>query len=212
MINSNNQIKLKLILLLPLLISMGFVGFYSISNANQKDNLELNQVGTGIGLFPNMGYASIDIDGTTITGYTSISSISGIDISDGFIEFFTYRHEIKTGDSGDVTRVSARITAGPITITKRIDQATPLLAQGLIQNSLVEGFILFFWRDPDTGLTIEAFKVTFTQGRIISLRTFTVVGEGVSQIVEEVSFSYNILSWQDLQTSTEFEYSWSESA
>ena len=190
---------------------MVFVGFYNLSNANQNDSLQLNQVGEGNSLFPVMGYASIEIDGTQLSGFTSTSQIGDIDVSSDFIEFFTYRHDFSRGEV-DGTRVSGRVSVGPITITKRIDQTTPLLAQGLIQNSLAEGYFLFLTVDQNSGQTIAAFKVAFQQGRVISLRTFTVVGDSGSQLVEEVSFAYQTLIWEDLQNGVTFEYNWQTDA
>ncbi|MCE7735341.1 MAG: type VI secretion system tube protein Hcp [Candidatus Heimdallarchaeota archaeon] len=208
--NSNNQIKLKLILLLPLLTSMVFVGFYNISNANQTGNLELNQFGSNF--FPVMGYASITTNGQAIDGDTFANDVAGIDVSSDYIQFYTYRHELITGGSAASFRDTTRVAPGPVIVTKSVDKATPLLAQGLIQNHVVEAQFLFFNLDQEDGTTVHHFTVSITGGRISSLRTFTVVGEGGSQIVEEISFSYNQLTWTDMETGAEAIFDWQAGA
>lgn len=187
---------------------MVFVGFYNISNANQKDNLQLNQTGLGNNLFPVMGYAQIETNGQSIEGFVSRQEIGGEDISQGFIEFFTYRHELVKPLGGDTTRSIGRISASPIIITKRIDKATPILAQSILQNQVIEATFYFYDTSPEDGSTFQAFTMMITGGRISSLRTFTVLSGDISQVVEEVSFTYNTLTWTYVPTGVEAVYDW----
>jgi type VI secretion system secreted protein Hcp len=59
----------------------------------------------------------------------------------------------------------------PITFRKRIDKASPPIAQALAENEVVEADFHFF-RDEGGGTATEYFLVQVTQGQIVSFRQF----------------------------------------
>jgi type VI secretion system Hcp family effector len=202
-----------LVLVLSLVLSMLFVGINGFSNANnaglETSQVELDQTaGTNL---PVIGFASIEVNGLVLSGDTTIPIIGGEDTTD-YIEFLTYRHDMSRSNGDGSRAISGRIVHSPIIITKRIDGTSPLLIQGLHQNQDVEGVFRFFDSDPNTGVTRLRYTVAIIGGRITSVRTLTILDQGITHLIEEVSFAYQTITFTDDITGTSYEYNWDQQA
>lgn len=154
-------------------------------------------------------YAEIRANGTPITGFTSVASVGGVNVSSGHLECFAVNHEMfKTLEGG--TRVSTYTTHAPFKLVKRLDKATPLLYKALSENQVVTGKIKYFKESSD-GTTELAFTIELLQGRITGVRHWSpnnLDSEAFNYPqLEEVSIVYGTIRFRDEKTGTEFEMS-----
>lgn len=58
----------------------------------------------------------------------------------------------------------------PMCVVKRIDPATPLIAQALTKNQAVEGTFMFYRPHPESGEEEMFFSIEFNEGRISHIK------------------------------------------
>lgn len=110
-------------------------------------------------------YAALTLNGTALDGDTSVNQIGGVDVSDGHIEVY----EVRWGASVPTANTAGRLgkaELAPVVFSKRIDQTTPLLYEGLFTNMLVDGRVKLFDNDPDSGEVQHRFTLAITKARI----------------------------------------------
>jgi type VI secretion system secreted protein Hcp len=109
----------------------------------------------------------------------------------------------------------------PVTITKRVDIASPLLLDALSKEKEIETAKFEFLRPNQTGdmapyYTIELLKVRVTSvssasGRMNNDDVLYITTTGVRQAVEEVEFIYDEIVHTHLETGTVYRDTWEAS-
>jgi len=135
-------------------------------------------------------YAQLAINGQALSASVSIASLGGVDLSVNHIEAHGYYHELVAlpGDRG------VKLQPGPITFTKRIDDATPRLMQAWAGGQTIDGAFKFFDRHPEDG-SIRLLQVYIVQqGVITAVRTEMVSNlhaDGANiPVLERVTLTY----------------------
>ena len=189
--NNNNikQYKFGLILLVPLVISMLFIGLNNYTSANSDNGPDLNQ--SELGILQNAGiHLMLQIDGTDIEGESTITSLD----RENTIEVWSYRYEVITPREDSTGLATGRRQHSPIVITKRIDKSSPLLFKALAQNEPVTSGEFRFYRPDPAGSGAEEHYMTvlIEFGYVSSYRTFTLSDYscGGTQLMEEISFVF----------------------
>ena len=105
----------------------------------------------------------------------------------------------------------------PITIRKRIDKASPLLAKALCQNETVEGVFKFFRPNPTgDGTTEQFFTVAIKGGRVFSQKLMILntldPEEATEPPLEEVGFVFSTINWTYTNGGIEHEDNWAGKA
>jgi|SRR5215211_500068 len=107
--------------------------------------------------------------------------------------------------------VAGRRSYKPIVFLKRIDRASPLVAEAFAQNAVVEADFHFF-RDEGGGSPTEYFTVEVTQGAIVSFRQLLDDALDPAQStrppLEEVELLPHRISWTYLDGGITFEDTW----
>lgn len=151
-------------------------------------------------------YAELTLNGTALSGDTTMASIGGVDVSTGHIECFGVHHEMFKAANH-----SAQTTHAPFKLIKRVDKASPLLYQALAQNQNVAGTIKYFRTSPEDGSTQLYFTITFSQARVNAIRHWSPnnLDAATSQYpqMEEVSISYNTITFTETLANVEAEIS-----
>jgi type VI secretion system secreted protein Hcp len=131
---------------------------------------------------------------------------------EGSIEAFKLEYMVKTHIEASGMATGER-SHGPVTITKRIDQSSPILHQALCNNEELEVTIKFYRPNPiGDGTTEHFYTIRLRQGRISSIRTIS--PSTVDQIteslpaMEEVSFVFGAITWIYESGGIEFEDEW----
>lgn len=131
---------------------------------------------------------------------------------EGSIEAFKLEYMVKTHIEASGMATGER-SHGPVTITKRIDQSSPILHQALCNNEELEVTIKFYRPNPiGDGTTEHFYTIRLRQGRISSIRTIS--PSTVDQIteslpaMEEVSFVFGRITWIYESGGIEFEDEW----
>ena len=128
------------------------------------------------------------------------------------IECLSYRHSM--GYDGDATAGSGGprfpMPLGTIKITKRIDQATPLLAKAFVQAEDLEGTFRFFRPNPSgDGTTEQYYTVTIGRARIAAITTVSpdVIDPATANAppTEEVTFVFSAIKWEYTKPRVTFE-------
>ena len=125
----------------------------------------------------------------------------------GGTEIFDYSQPatVPFTDTGSTGRRSYK----PITFRKRIDRASPLIAQALAQNQVVDADFHFFRADEETGEVSEFFRVAVTRGAVVSFREL--VDDALDPAratrppLEEVGLMFQRIAWTDVVSGVSFE-------
>ncbi len=97
----------------------------------------------------------------------------------------------------------------PVTCTKPIDKATPLLGQAWANNETMTRFQLDFWRPSQSGQEVQYYTVELSNARITAIRQEMLNNKYPEnmqhEVREHVSFTYQkvIWTWQDGGITTE---------
>ncbi len=148
---------------------------------------------------------SVDViltaNGTTIPGEGTANPGGGNDYINGL------------GFDHEVIVVAGRRTHKPIRIVKPIDKATPLLYKALVQNEVISGEFRFWRPSPSgDGSQEQYYKVTITGGRITGVRNWKTNTRDLSADragdLEEVSITYQSITWTWTEGGIEFNDTW----
>jgi len=118
---------------------------------------------------------------------------------EGSIEAFKLEYMVQTHREASGMATGER-SHGPVTITKRIDQSSPILHQALCYNDELEVTIKFFRPNPSGDGTEEHFyTIGLRHGRISSIKTISphTLDQNTSSFpaMEEVSFVFGEITW-----------------
>lgn len=134
---------------------------------------------------------------------------------EGSIECVEFRDGVRTArEHGSRAAVGRRVHE-PISIQKRIDASTPLLAKALCRNEKIEGEFKFFRPNPaGDGTTEQFFTVKIEDGRIDSIERHSPnafdPAESKNPPLETVKFVYAKITWIFNPTGAEYVDSWKE--
>ncbi len=189
MTNNEKKYKYGLVFLVPLVLSMLFIGLNNYTSATSDEGLDLNQ--SELGIINNAGiHLFLMIDGSTIEGESTIASLE----RENTIEVWSYRYEVITPREEASGQLTGRRQHSPIVITKRIDKSSPLLFKALTMNELVEEAQFRFYRPAagSSGAEEHYLTVLIENGYVASFRTYTLSDLGGTniQMMEEVSFVF----------------------
>jgi type VI secretion system secreted protein Hcp len=145
-------------------------------------------------------YLFLRVNGAPVAGESPVSSLGREDA----IECLQYRSAVARPSAAGSGMASGRRTYEPLVVWKRIDKSSPLLAQALAQNQVVDGAFKFFRQNSIDGTTEHYFTTEISQGRISAITQF--LGEGTIEAAkgaysdglepfEEVAFVFNQIEW-----------------
>jgi type VI secretion system secreted protein Hcp len=131
------------------------------------------------------------------------------------IECLSFEHEVTTARETASGAATGRRTYVPIKIRKRIDRASPLIAQALVNNEEISGKFMFFRPSPvGDGTTQQFYTIEISQGRIASLKQFvpdsTDDEHAHREPEEEVAFTFHKITWTYTDGGVTAEDSWSQ--
>lgn len=119
------------------------------------------------------------------------------------IEVHAFSHQIIAPRDAASGLPTGKRQHKPMTIVKRIDKATPLLANLLTHNENLTTFTLTFWRKDQTGREVAYYKIELLNAQIVSIRPWMPntndPATAAIQPSEEIAFVYQkiIWTWQD---------------
>ncbi len=116
------------------------------------------------------------------------------------IECVYYEQEVMTAREAGSGMATGRRQYKPLTIRKRIDKSTPLIAKALVENQKIDAKFKFFRPNPTgDGTTEQFFTVEIKQGRVAHQKQFVpdtiVPATATDPALEEVSFVFHTISW-----------------
>jgi len=166
------------------------------------------------------GYRAVcklTLNGTDIEGHNDFTTLGGEDVSDSF-----QIHELDWGFESNVSgaaQLAGQTAFRRLRFVKRIDQATPLISQGLAQGQTTEAVCKLFRTSEADGKDRLICTITVTGGRLtgqfVSHRTSIAQrGSGSEQAIthgtqEEVFIAFTTIATAYTgDTSTESEISW----
>src|SRR5205085_12513313 len=120
-----------------------------------------------------------------------------------------------TARAASTGRAARRRQYDPVTILKRIDKATPLIAKALTQNQVIDGKFLFFRPNPTgDGTTQQFYTVEISKGRVAHQKQSVEVNREAQLTdeapLEEVSFTFHTIKWTYMDGGIEHQDTWSE--
>ena len=141
-------------------------------------------------------HLELTANGTKIDGDSTIESMDRADT----IECLSFTDAVRTAREASSGMATGERSYAPVTISKRIDKSSPLLAKALCNNEVIEGIFKFFRPNPaGDGTTEQFFTVEIQEGRIASITRVSpdVIdpAEAISPPTEEVSFVFGYIRW-----------------
>jgi type VI secretion system secreted protein Hcp len=138
------------------------------------------------------------------------------DLSDNSIEGLAYQHEIVSPRDAASGLATGRRQHKPLTIVKSLDKATPLLYKMLATNETGDVSLKFWRKDPKTGQTAHYYTIELKNATISNIRDWKPNTRDLSADragdLEEVSFTYERITWTYVEGGVSFEDSWAASA
>jgi type VI secretion system secreted protein Hcp len=130
------------------------------------------------------------------------------------IECISYDQNVNTAREAATGMATGRRVYEPVTILKRIDKATPLIAKALTKNEVIEGKFLFFRPHPNgDGTTQQYYTVEISKGRVAHQKQYVPNTPDPSQAgehpLEEVSFTFHTIKWTFTDGGVSHEDTWS---
>lgn len=147
-----------------------------------------------------------------IEGDSTITSMERADT----IEVLSLEQQLSSAFDRATLRATGRRIYAPIRFTKRMDRATPLLRQALVQNQVMAGSFRWFRPDPGGAGTVQhCFTLDFTEGRITkcALRLPDTLDATAANLpmLEEVELTFTTITWTWVPDSISFEDTWGSS-
>ena len=145
-------------------------------------------------------YLSLTVNGAPVAGESPEPGLGRQDA----IECLYYRSAVATPSAAGSGMATGRRTYEPLVVSKRIDKSSPLLAQALARNQVVDGVFKFFRQNPIDGSPEHYFTTEISQGRISAITQFLgqgtesgSKGQGTQGLVpyEEVAFVFSQIEW-----------------
>ena len=107
------------------------------------------------------------------------------------------------------TGATGRRSYKPISFRKRIDRASPLIAQALAQIQVVDADFHFFREDEAKGVASEYYRVAVSRGAVVSFRELLEdaldPAHAARPPLEEVGLTFQRIAWTDLVNGVSFE-------
>lgn len=128
---------------------------------------------------------------------------------EGAIEVWAWEHEVVSPRDAATGLPTGKRQHKPVSVTKPIDKATPLLMRALVTNENIPVFTLRFYRPSRTGREVQFFTVQLMNARIAGIRQVQLdnkVPENAKRpVYEQVTFVYQKIVWTFEETGTSAE-------
>ena len=149
--------------------------------------------------------------GNDVHGESTITSLD----RENSIECLSFVDAVRTAREASSGMATGDRTYEPLTVEKRIDKSSPLLAKALCNNELIEGTFRFYRPSPaGDGTTQQFFTVVIEEARVASIarRSPNVIdpASAAAPPLEEVSFVFGKITWTYEDGGVEHSDVWSE--
>jgi len=162
-------------------------------------------------------YAFLTANGTALVGDVTVTNMGPDDVSADSMELFETSWGVTTAAEGSsgARRGSRRMQDLPITFTKRLDGASPMLMQALVENHTIEGRFDFYDTASEVGgdgTTRKRYTIEVEGARVIEINSVspnTLEAEVLGlPMMETVKIVYHTVTHTDHVQSTEYRYEW----
>jgi len=127
-----------------------------------------------------------------------------------------YQHEVKSPRDAASGLATGRRMHKPIIFIREIGKASPILMKAMTDNEVLTSVVMEVWEQSDTGVKPQLlYTITLTNARCVGVRQWSDVGSNgrtaTSGAMEEVSFTYEKITWTWVSGGVTHEDSWSSS-
>jgi len=124
-----------------------------------------------------------------------------------------YQHEVKSPRDASSGLATGRRQHKPITFIREIGKSSPLLMKAMTDNEVLTSVMMEVWEQNNTGQMVQIYTITLTNARCVGVRQWSDVGSNQrtpsSGAMEEVSFTYEKITWTWTNGGITHEDSWS---
>ncbi len=126
-----------------------------------------------------------------------------------------YQHEVKSPRDAASGLATGRRMHKPIVFIREIGKSSPLLMKAMTDNEVLTSVVMEVWEQNNTGQMVQIYTITLTNARCVGVRQWSDVGSNQrtpsSGAMEEVSFTYEKITWTWTNGGITHEDSWSSS-
>lgn len=147
-------------------------------------------------------YLTLTANGVEIPGEAAPSNLVQADA----IEILSYTQTSNAPFDPGAGRLTGRQTYGPITFTKPIDRASPLIAKAFTNNEEIEAIFRFFQPSSEGDLR-NFYSITVSNGRIVGIQQVqpNTVNRNTMALpeFEEIQLAFTTITWTHEDTNIE---------
>lgn len=126
-----------------------------------------------------------------------------------------YQHEVKSPRDASSGLATGRRQHKPIIFIREIGKASPMLMKAMTDNEVLTSVVMEVREQNPAGLMAPIYTITLTNARCVGVRQWSDVGSNgrtaTSGAMEEVSFTYEKITWTWVSGGVTHEDSWSSS-
>lgn len=132
---------------------------------------------------------------------------------EGTLEVYGFTHELTAERDAASGLPTGKRQHKPLTITKPVDKASPLLQQALVTNENITEWAIRFYRPERTGKEEQYYTITLENATVVNMRTEQLNTQypenGSHAVREHVSFTYEKITWTNENEGTSAQDFWS---
>ncbi len=144
-----------------------------------------------------------DANGKAIQGGCKIKG------REGSIDVLAIDHNIVMPFDSDTGANTAPRKHAPFTILKAIDSSSPTLQKACCNGEILQSIKISLYNINDLGQEQEYFRYTFSRAKVVAVSTIINTDSNVGSL-EQVSFSYQTISWDYLDGNIGYKDTWLE--
>ncbi|MEL1252104.1 type VI secretion system tube protein TssD [Aurantiacibacter gilvus] len=130
------------------------------------------------------------------------------------IEWYGLTHEITSPRAAGTGLPTGKRQHHPLTATKPLDKASPLLADTLTKNGTIDKIEFKFFRPAASGEETHYFTITLEEATICGIHLEQLNNKYPENMAHEtrehVSFTYDKITWEEVEAGTMAFDSWKE--
>lgn len=152
-------------------------------------------------------------NGSDIQGESTQTSLG----RENSIECLYFVDSVRTAREAGSGQATGRRTYEPITIRKRIDKSSPLIAKALCNNEKIDAVFKFFRPSPTgDGTTEQFFTVEISDGRVSHIKRVSPdtidPASATEPPTEEIGFVFHTITWTYEEGGITHEDNWKNQA
>ncbi len=148
----------------------------------------------------------LNANGLPIEGDPSRATAGQEDVSK-LIEGLSFQYDVRSAADASTGLPTGRLTTTNFRFVKRVNKASPLTLEALVENQVVDGMFRFFAFNSTAGFLEEYFQIEFSQARVASQTPWSAFDPTSNGVFEAIEISAPTVIFREVGSGIEFQFS-----